>query len=116
MCFHIDDFCSRFVRAVDTVGVIRCEILNDQDNKMDTAVEAAAAQVYDDNVTSGEDQLVALDKMCRLCCSDGEVDLSVLFPEGSSYHANQLLLKKIYECTTVQVSAASPTLMEGKTP
>lgn len=70
---------------------------------MDTAVEAAATEVFDDNGTSGEDQLGVFEKVCRLCCSDSQVELSVLFPEGSSYQTNQLLLKKIYECTTVQI-------------
>ncbi|EAT44871.1 AAEL003795-PA [Aedes aegypti] len=68
---------------------------------MDTAA-AAAAQAYGENATSGVGQS-AVDKICRLCCAEGQAELSLLFPEGSSYEANKLLLKKIYECTTVQI-------------
>lgn len=87
------------------------EILNDQDNKMDTAA-AAAAQAYGENATSGVGQS-AVDKICRLCCAEGQAELSLLFPDGSSYEANKLLLKKIYECTTVQVSLVA-TLWNGQ--
>lgn len=68
---------------------------------MDTAA-AAAAQAYGENATSGVGQS-AVDKICRLCCAEGQAELSLLFPDGSSYEANKLLLKKIYECTTVQI-------------
>lgn len=83
--------------------------MNDQDNKMDTGAPAAAdaavtGEVYEENAASSENQSAAVDKMCRLCCSEGQADLSLLFPDGASYEANKLLLKKIYECTTVQVS------------
>nr|XP_029712901.1 uncharacterized protein LOC109429833 isoform X2 [Aedes albopictus] len=76
---------------------------------MDTGAPAAAdaavtGEVYEENAASSENQSAAVDKMCRLCCSEGQADLSLLFPDGTSYEANKLLLKKIYECTTVQIA------------
>lgn len=66
---------------------------------MDTAI-----QVYGENAALPGQSVV---KICRLCCSDNQADLSLLFPEGTTFKSNKLLLKKIFECTTVQVRATT---------
>lgn len=43
-------------------------------------------------------------KTCRLCCSEEQQELSLIFPECSSFDSSKLLLKKIFECTTVQIT------------
>ncbi|XP_058467726.1 uncharacterized protein LOC131440455 [Malaya genurostris] len=43
------------------------------------------------------------EKICRLCCLEDQQELSLIFPDGSSDESNKLLLKKIFECTTVQI-------------
>ncbi|XP_055523525.1 uncharacterized protein LOC129717563 [Wyeomyia smithii] len=43
------------------------------------------------------------EKTCRLCCSGEQSDLRLIFPVGTLFNTNKLLLEKIFECTAVQI-------------
>lgn len=70
---------------------------------MDTVESAPVAEEESVDITvSDDDQPVT--KSCRLCCNEEQQSLSLLFPEGTHLDASKLLLKKIFECTTVQIT------------
>ncbi|XP_055616271.1 uncharacterized protein LOC129762227 [Toxorhynchites rutilus septentrionalis] len=62
-----------------------------------------------DTAQVGEESVAVYDqtelKICRLCCSDDQQELILIFSDSCSYEANKLLLKKIFECTTVQITS-----------
>lgn len=59
------------------------------------------AQVYDESAVEHDQSDT---KFCRLCCGGSQQELCLIFPKGASHGSNKLLVKKIYECTTVQIT------------
>ncbi|KFB53652.1 AGAP004541-PA-like protein [Anopheles sinensis] len=73
---------------------VRCSVLERPDDTFDTA--ESSYQDYSVNAFG----LTEGDGCCRLCCSD-DCRLRELFPGG---YREEVLLRKIFDCTTVQIS------------